>query len=457
MRSRKAGLKDCVGSTKSLLTTVMGMPEKDIDEALLMDVVANPKNYAGIMVDDGDPKALNIDEVANFINNNFDIFVNEITGFLQIKTEQVNECTGVTFQRSLRMGERERNDIFLTTKKAFSSLSRELFEQIMNSSYIKRVNNAKDFLKNLKWDGKDHLDLLVRSLKSSSGGSAILEENIKFQTKMVKRWLLGFFQNIFSDEACPLMLVLSGKGNTGKSYFFNHLLPKELNADYTAFSVLDEGKDSELLMTQKMLIIDDEYGGKSKADAQKLKRMLSASTFDLRRPYGRENESIKRIAMLGGTTNEEEVLIDPTGNRRVIVLSIQETMDWEMFDNIDKAQLFAQIKELYFEGETGNLTGAEIAELNNATEDVHTVSSQERELIMQYYDAPAAPGTFSAEYTNTEIRAYIEKHSGLKTSARKLGLELKALGYSKKINRLERGGGTQRVYLITRKTYVTQY
>ncbi len=102
------------------------------------------------------------------------------------------------------------------------------------------------------------------------------------------------------------MLVLCGpRQGTGKTEFFRRILPPEL-IRYYAESKLDAGKDDEILMTQKLLIMDDEMGGKNKKEDKRLKELISKQTFSLREPYGRHNVELNRISVLCGTTNDEE-------------------------------------------------------------------------------------------------------------------------------------------------------
>jgi len=52
------------------------------------------------------------------------------------------------------------------------------------------------------------------------------------------------------------------------------LLPKPL-ANYYAESKLDGGKDDDILLTKKLIIMDDEFGGKSKFEAKRFKELTS--------------------------------------------------------------------------------------------------------------------------------------------------------------------------------------
>src|SRR5690606_27221973 len=130
----------------------------------------------------------------------------------------------------------------------------------------------------------------------------------------------------------------TGGQRVGKTKFFRNILPDEL-MDFYAESKLDDGKDSEILMTRKLIILDDEFGGKSKQDAKRLKELSSKQWFNVRRPYGRTSEDIKRIAVLCGTSNDDEVINDPTGNRRIIPVNINN-IDHDKMSEIDMTDLF---------------------------------------------------------------------------------------------------------------------
>jgi len=392
------------------------------NKELLDKAYEKPDQFTALAEADGNGD-FNIDALEDYIKTVWSIKKNELTQFIEIEDKRATP--------------EDINSIFISCKKAFPGLTDAIFNRLMRSNFIKKYNPIKDYLNHLQWDGQDRVTPLAESLRSCT-------MDIDYQSKMLVRWLLGFMQNIYSNKACPLMLVLVGKKNTGKSYFFEELLPKRFRG-YFGTSQHDREKDDDLLMTQKWLILDDEFSGKSKQDAKKMKRLLSTSYFDIRPPYGAENVQLKRIAVLAGTCNEMEILNDPTGNRRFIVFDIQERMDWDLFNSIDKGQLLAQIKTFWDAGFTGDLKSSEIELLESATSSKHSEVSIEEELILKYY-MPPTDGLLEA-YTNTEIKVHLEKMSNQKLSSRKLGLELRKLGY--KVTNVRRGGHLPcRAYLI---------
>jgi hypothetical protein len=59
-----------------------------------------------------------------------------------------------------------------------------------------------------------------------------------------------------------------------------------------------------------------------KQESEALKRFLSASRDDVRKPYGRGVETLYRSCGIVGTTNRRDFIKDPTGNRRFPIISI---------------------------------------------------------------------------------------------------------------------------------------
>jgi predicted P-loop ATPase len=59
-----------------------------------------------------------------------------------------------------------------------------------------------------------------------------------------------------------------------------------------------------------------------KRESETLKRFLSCSRDDVRRPYGRGTEQLHRSCGIVGTTNRRDFIKDPTGNRRFPIIPI---------------------------------------------------------------------------------------------------------------------------------------
>jgi len=253
----------------------------------------------------------------------------------------------------------------------------------------------------------------------------------------LKKWLLGLIGSAHGTYSL-MILVLSGEQGIKKTEFFRNLLPQKLRWSYSE-SNLDEGKDSEILMTKKWLIIDDEFGGKSKKDATKLKRLSSQQRFSIRMPYGRVSEDLNRLAVLGGTSNDSEVINDPTGNRRIIPVNMI-SFDIDSYLAIDKDKLFIELYNEWKKDKTGwFLTKNEVKMLNNTTTS-NTEVMAEVEILHKHLDK-----CIYTQLTNTEIKLAIEKiYPSFRTNTKRIGQALKICGFEQKM--VLSGNKNKRIY-----------
>ena len=66
-----------------------------------------------------------------------------------------------------------------------------------------------------------------------------------------------------------------------------------------------------------------------KRESETLKKFLSAQVDNVRKPYGRGVETLPRSCGIVGTTNRDDFIKDPTGNRRFPVISVNSVnTDW---------------------------------------------------------------------------------------------------------------------------------
>lgn len=361
-----------------------------------------------------------IDAFEIWLRGKYQIKKNEVTRFYELDGKQLEQS--------------DLNTIYIDAKRLFPKVSKDITESVIFSNYTPNYNPIKDYLNGLKWDGVDYIAKLAESINSNTGTPEYREFGLR-------AWLIGIVESILVGKPNILCLILAGKQNTGKSTFFTRLLPNSLNR-YFALSQLDRGKDDEILMCQSLLIFDDEFSGKSKQDAKHMKRILSAPSFTLREPYGRQNVTLKRIATLCGTCNELDVLNDPTGNRRFIVFEVVGQFDYKLYNSIDKEQLFAQCVALVNAGETSDLQSDYIQLLEQNSEEFVEVS-MENELLLKHFGSTDSAFRTRQFMTATEIKDIIESNSNQRLNMKKLGNALK----SNNFERVKRGGYYG--YLIT--------
>lgn len=370
--------------------------------------------------------------------------IDEIIDLIKIEKVRFNEIT-----RNFEFNGEEMNDRLLAKfytkvwQRIDDTISKDkIFTLIQNRDNSESFNPIHDFFDKYKHlTPSGNFDELKRCFVYTAN---IINQDGLFQLGdyldvFLKKWLLGIIGSSYGTYSL-MILVLTGEQGIRKTEFFRNLLPDELRKFY-AESNLDEGKDSEILMTKKLLIIDDEFGGKSKKDATKLKRLSSQQTFSIRMPYGKVAEDLKRLAVLGGTSNDSEVINDPTGNRRIIPINLV-SFDFDRYKKINKRDLFIELYHEWNADKTGwFLTKDEIFVLNEATIKNTEVMS-EAELINKHISKD--PYT---RLTNTEIKLQLEqKYPSFRTTTKRLGAALKMCGFESELIKVD--GKVSRYYRV---------
>lgn len=356
-----------------------------------------------------------IDAVELYLRQSYDLRRNVITRYIEnhgkpLKTQDLNT-------------------IFLSSKRVFEKISYELIDRIINSDFTPDFNPLLEFFeKNQHRQPKGAIKALFDTIESDTGmtGNEFFPDyKLHFGTK----WLVGLISAAHGKHS-PLMLVLSGNiQGTGKTEWWRRLLPVELRG-YYGESKLDAGKDDEILMTQKLIIMDDEMGGKSKKEASRLKELTSKQTFSLREPYGRNNVDLNRLAVLGGTTNDTEIIND-VANRRIIPINVL-SINQAAYNAIDKIDVLMEAYHLYTSGYPWELTRDDVKTLNENTS-VFEQYSMEYELINRYFDLPSNGDRHNiVARTATDVKVRLEQLSQQRLSLDRIGKEMKRLGYENK-------------------------
>jgi predicted P-loop ATPase len=365
----------------------------------------------------GDENKLSkLEQIEIFLNSNYSLKKNEITRFVENYGVQIDS----NFLNTCYVRARKEID----DKVKFDEIERIIF-----SDFVPEYNPLKDwFEKRSHIYSSEAIRALCTSIETDTGfeeGSLYPE----YKNLFVKKWLVGIIASIYGKHS-PLLLALTGGQGTGKTEFFRRLFPEEFKP-YYAESKLDAGKDDEILMCQKILILDDEFGGKSKMEAKRLKELTSKEYFTLREPYGRNNVRLRRMAVLAGTSNDDDILNDPTGNRRIIPLKIL-SIDFDKYNSVDKEMLLVEAYQLYIKGYDYHLTKEEVKILNGNTSSFEMIRP-EKELLLSYIRRfEEADKLAKIHYLQaTEIKVLIEKNTMQRFSVNKIGQELKNCGFTR--------------------------
>lgn len=333
----------------------------------------------------------------------------------QTSPVRMNMITGRLEDTEGPLTQQKINSLYLRALVHFNSkeINMRLIESVLFSDMVPQYNPIAEYIEHNKWrNSVGNIDKIIKSIRST----------VDMKEVFMRKWMLSLIAAHFG-EAVRTVLVLVGGQGTGKTEFFRRLLPSRLMS-YYGESKLDNGKDDELLMCQKLLLMDDEFGGKSKYDAKKFKEITSKSVFSLRAPYARTNEDYKRLAVLCGTSNDVEVINDPTGNTRILPVEVL-SIDHELFNSVDKDELFMELYRCYMADEEWRLTSDEVEYLRITGEDFEEVKG-EAELLDEFFRRPLEweEGEF---LTASVIKNYLEENTKQKLYDKKLGIELRKM------------------------------
>ena len=200
-----------------------------------------------------------------------------------------------------------------------------------------------------EWDGKDRVSALARRVSDDP-----------VWVNGFHRWMLGLsaqWMQFRSDanstnranSVAPLLV--SSRQGLGKSTFCRLLMPDALKAYYTESYDLGSPASAEAKLAACGLINLDEFDKLSASKMPLLKNLMQASALNIRKAYKRSASALPRIASFIGTSNREDLLVDRTGSRHFLCVSLEHAID--CVTPVEHEQLYAQLKAELLSGERG--------------------------------------------------------------------------------------------------------
>lgn len=149
-------------------------------------------------------------------------------------------------------------------------------------------------------------------------------------------------------------LILHGAQGIRKSTFWNTLFGDDWFSDELGS---DNAKDEKMIMHQFWCLEWGEFETVYKRkDVEELKRFLAKKTETFRTPYDRLPMDYKRGFVFVGTTNQTEVLNDPTGDRRFWIIPVSLSKIPVEAVQFSRDKIWAAANALYKSGYTYRLT-----------------------------------------------------------------------------------------------------
>ncbi len=242
-------------------------------------------------------------------------------------------------------------------------------------------NPVADWINSAPWDGADRLPDFYATVETAPDYPLAMKQTL------LRKWLL-------SAVAAALMptgfrnrgvLTLQGPQGLGKTSWALRLVSEAglreqcVKVDHHLDS---SNKDSILGAITHWIVEIGELDSSFKKDIARLKGFLTATGDKVRRPYARVDSEYPRRTVFIATVNENNFLVDTTGNSRWWTIPCCK-LDFN--HNVDMQQLYAQLALAMSQGEIWWLTGDEEAQLNAINAPHQSVSVVE-DLVLAHID-----------------------------------------------------------------------
>jgi hypothetical protein len=210
-------------------------------------------------------------------------------------------------------------------------------------------NPVESYLRALpEWDGQtDLIPQVISEVVGITEANGYTIEQIGLYTIYLRKWLRSAVARAF-EPGCKADLMLVFLGTTQgqyKSSFVRALVPVKTWCGVPDMRRLD--KDSVMSMRLHWIheVPELERGSFSK-DFTQWKAFLSLEADTFRPPYARQVGVFPRASVLFGTSNQVQILSDPTGSRRFLCIPIRVPIQVELMGSIRDA-LWGQLVAEY--------------------------------------------------------------------------------------------------------------
>lgn len=181
----------------------------------------------------------------------------------------------------------------------------KLDNALMIVSAQNRINDVKQYLQGLTWDGVKRLDTLLSEYLGA-------EDTAYTRAVMRKSLCAAVGRAVTGGIKYDYMPIFTGPQGIGKSTFLRILGKDWFSDSLTTF----EGKEAAELIQGTWINEIGELSAFTKQETQVIKQFLSKTDDIYRAAYGRRTDKYPRRCVFFGTSNDSEFLKDATGNRR---------------------------------------------------------------------------------------------------------------------------------------------
>lgn len=296
-------------------------------------------------------------------------------------------------------------------------------KRYVRSSEVQSYNPVEAFLNSVRgtWDGHDRIRELANTIKTPNPLWA--EWFYRWFLSMTAQWLGIMGQ--YGNSVAPILI---GRQGYRKSTFCRNLLPDELQFGYTDQLDFSSKKEVDRTICQYLLVNLDEFDQLSRHSQDSyLKNLLQRADIRARKPYKSQVSQMRRYASFIGTSNQTDVLTDPSGSRRYICIELKAPINTNNRPNYQ--QLYAQALQAVESGERYWFDDADVEKIMHSNRSFMNLTASE--MLFHDYFRPAIDELEEGSewITSSALLEELKKHVGSRThlSAMSFGRYLKNL------------------------------
>lgn len=243
-----------------------------------------------------------------------------------------------------------------------------------------RFHPIRDYLNGLEWDGVNRVDNLLIEYFGA--------EATEYTKAVIRKWLVAGVARVFNPgvKFDYVPVLVDPEQGSYKSTFVKILGGRWFSDTFTTI----QGNSAFEQLAGAWVIEIGEMSAFRKAEVDAVKQFVSKASDQYRPAYGRTVEIFPRQCIFFGNTNNIDFLRDPSGNRRFWPVDVvRENVTKSVVNDLpqDVAQIWAEAKRLYDEGESLYLNEQETEQAKEQQE-AHSERDDRAGIIQEYLEKP---------------------------------------------------------------------
>ena len=297
-------------------------------------------------------KAKRFSDNNSILQKSLETFLQEI---IEFRFNLLSEETESRYKRSeadrfYPVTQRDLNSICMEARRTGIDCRDRDVNRFVYSKEVKEYHPFRQYMEWLpEWDGKDRVSDLARRVSSEP---LWVEGFHRWMLALASQWMGS--DRMHANSLAPILV--SERQGCQKSTFCKSLMPSSLVRYYTDSVDLSASTQMEQKLGLFGLINLDEFDRLPDRKMALLKNWMQMAGMNVRKAHAKHFHPLPRLASFIGTTNQKNLLSDPTGSRRFLCVEVQSKINCE---GIEHVQIYAQLKNELQKGERHWFTSAE--------------------------------------------------------------------------------------------------